>query len=34
MAARITAFFLDRDGKRSGDFVVKDLREFSRKLTV
>jgi HAD superfamily hydrolase (TIGR01549 family) len=30
--AGIRAFFLDRDGKQSGDFVVKDLREFSRQL--
>lgn len=30
----IRAFFLDRDGKQSGEFVVKDLKEFSRKLSV
>ncbi len=30
--AGIQAFFLDRDGKQSGDFVVRDLVEFSRKL--
>lgn len=27
--AGIKAFFLDRDGKQSGEFVVRDLREFS-----
>ena len=30
--AGIKAFFLDRDGKQEGKFVVKDLREFSRRL--
>jgi putative hydrolase of the HAD superfamily len=30
--AGIRAFFLDRDGKQSGEFVVRDLREFSRQL--
>jgi putative hydrolase of the HAD superfamily len=30
--AGIEAFFLDRDGKLGGNFVVKDLREFSRRL--
>jgi putative hydrolase of the HAD superfamily len=30
--AGIRAFFLDRDGKQSGDFVVRDLKEFSRRL--
>lgn len=30
--AGIRAFFLDREGKQSGDFVVRDLREFSRQL--
>ena len=30
--AGIRAFFLDRDGKQSGDFVVRDLKEFSRQL--
>jgi putative hydrolase of the HAD superfamily len=31
--AGIRAFFLDRDGEQSGDFVVRDLREFSRRLS-
>jgi len=30
--AGIRAFFLDRDGKQSGEFVVRNLREFSRQL--
>jgi putative hydrolase of the HAD superfamily len=30
--AGIRAFFLDREGRQSGDFVVRDLREFSRRL--
>jgi HAD superfamily hydrolase (TIGR01549 family) len=30
--AGIKAFFLDRDGKQSGEFVVRDLSEFSRQL--
>lgn len=30
--AGIKAFFLDREGKQSGDFVVRDLMEFSRRL--
>lgn len=30
--AGIRAFFLDRDGKRSGEFVVRGLKEFSRQL--
>jgi HAD superfamily hydrolase (TIGR01549 family) len=30
--AGIRAFFLDRNGKQSGEFVVRDLREFSRQL--
>lgn len=30
--AGIRAFFLDREGNQSGEFVVKDLREFSRLL--
>lgn len=30
--AGIRAFFLDRDGKQSGESVVRDLREFSRQL--
>ncbi|MGQ9788614.1 MAG: HAD family hydrolase [Candidatus Hadarchaeaceae archaeon] len=30
--AGIRAFFLDREGKHSGDFVVRDLLEFSRRV--
>jgi len=30
--AGIRAFFLDRDGEQSGEFVVRDLKEFSRQL--
>jgi len=30
--AGIRAFFLDRDGKQSGESVVRDLKEFSRQL--
>ena len=30
--AGIRAFFLDREGKQSGELVVRDLREFSRQL--
>ena len=30
--AGIQAFFLDREGKQSGDFVVRDLKEFARRL--
>ncbi len=30
--AGIEAYFLDREGKQSGDFVVRDLREFARRL--
>ena len=30
----IRAFFLDRDGKHSGEFVVRNLREFSRQLLI
>jgi len=30
--AGIRAFFLDRNGEQSGEFVVRDLREFSRQL--
>lgn len=30
----IRAFFLNRDGRQSGGFVVKNLREFSRRLLV
>jgi len=30
--ACIRAFFLDRDGKQSGESVVRDLKEFSRQL--
>jgi putative hydrolase of the HAD superfamily len=30
--AGIRAFYLDRNGKQSGEFVVGDLREFSRRL--
>jgi putative hydrolase of the HAD superfamily len=30
--AGITAYYLDRDGMQSGEFVVRDLREFSRRL--
>ncbi|MBC7219592.1 MAG: HAD family hydrolase [Hadesarchaea archaeon] len=30
--AGIRAFFLDREGKHSGDFVVRDLLEFSRRM--
>jgi len=33
MEAGIRAFFLDRDGKQSGEFVVRDLKEFSRQLS-
>ena len=32
--ASIRAFFLDRDGKQSGEFVVRNLREFSRQLLI
>lgn len=32
MEAGIKAFFLDREGKRSGEGVVRNLREFSRRL--
>jgi putative hydrolase of the HAD superfamily len=28
----ILSFFLDRSGKREGEFIVKDLKEFERKL--
>jgi putative hydrolase of the HAD superfamily len=31
--AGIRAFFLDRDGEQPGEFVVRDLREFSRQLS-
>jgi len=32
--AGIQAFFIDRDGKQSGEFVVRNLREFSRQLLI
>ncbi|MFH1821442.1 MAG: HAD family hydrolase [Methanobacteriota archaeon] len=32
--AGIRAFYLDREGKHSGEFVVRDLREFSRRMLI